>query len=147
MTIPRKALITVYVLIAIAAFVMSWGNVIGAVGELGFWAGTMKFWRDVLVNESTRFLTVDILYLSFAAIIWMVLEARWLGIRWVWAYVIGGLLIAISAAVPLFLVHRELKLAKASPATPAGTLSIADVAGLAVLGIGITIFSVRTLAI
>jgi hypothetical protein len=41
----------------------------------------------------------------------MVLEARKLGIRWVWAYVVFGVLIAISVTFPLFLIARERRLA------------------------------------
>ncbi|MEL7450825.1 MAG: DUF2834 domain-containing protein [Pseudomonadota bacterium] len=147
MAISRKSLCVVYALIAVAALVGTWGNVLDAVGELGFVAGTLQFWQDVLVNDSSRFITVDILFLSLAVIIWMLIEARKLGIRWVWLYVVGGLFIAISAAVPLFLIHRELKLGDASPDTPAGTLETADWAGLAVLTIGITAFSARTLTL
>ena len=146
MTISRKALCIVYGLIAIAALVFAWGNVIGAVGELGFWAGTLKFWEDVLVNESSRFITVDILYLSFAVIIWMIFEARKVGVPFVWAYILGGLFIAISAAVPLFLLHRQVRLAKQEPNSPAGTLDPVDLAGLLVIGVASTVFAARTLA-
>jgi len=40
----------------------------------------------------------------------MVAEARRLGIRFVWIYVVLGLLIAISVTAPLFLVARERRL-------------------------------------
>lgn len=41
----------------------------------------------------------------------MVIEARKHGVRFVWAYIVGGALIAISVTFPLFLLARELRLA------------------------------------
>ena len=46
-----------------------------------------------------------------AAVVFMVIEARRHGIPYVWAYVLGGMLIAISVTFPLFLIARERKLA------------------------------------
>ena len=41
----------------------------------------------------------------------MVIEARKHGVRFVWAYIVGEALIAISVTFPLFLLARELRLA------------------------------------
>ncbi len=115
MTVSRKALCVIYGLIGLIAFVGTWGNMLGVLRGQGFWGGTIKFWQDVLVNEASRFLTVDILFLGLAIVLWMLLEARRLKIPSVWLYVIFGLFIAISLAVPLFIdLHREIKLAVAN---------------------------------
>ena len=58
MTISRKTLCAVYVVIGGLAFVGTWGNVLGIVKQRGFWNGTLLFWQDVLVNESSRFITI-----------------------------------------------------------------------------------------
>jgi hypothetical protein len=76
MTVSRKALCVLYALVGALAFAGSWGNVLGLVGELGFWAGTIRFWQDTLVNGSSRFITVDLLFLGLTVVVWMVLEAR-----------------------------------------------------------------------
>ncbi|MBK7600295.1 MAG: DUF2834 domain-containing protein [Acidobacteria bacterium] len=110
MTVSRKALCVIYGLIGLIAFVGTWGNMLGVLKEQGFWGGTIKFWQDALVNEASRFLTVDILFLGLAVVLWMLLEARRLEIPGVWFYVIFGLFIAISLAMPLFMIHREIKL-------------------------------------
>ena len=47
-----------------------------------------------------------------AVAILMVIEARRLGVKFVWAYILGGFLIAISMTFPLFLLARELRLEK-----------------------------------
>ena len=141
MTVSRKALCVSYGILGLIALVGTWGNVIGFLGEHGFWGGTLKFWQDVLVNESSRFITIDVLFLAMAVIVWMVLEARRLQIPGVWLYVIFGFLIAISLAVPLFMIHREVKLAAKEPGTPGGTLRLYDVIGLIACGLAFTIFA------
>jgi hypothetical protein len=135
MTVPRKALCGVYALFGLLAFVGAWGNLPAFVGAHGFWGGTVLFWQRTLVNESSRFITVDLLFLALTVVVWMVLEARRLGIPGVWVYVVLGLLIAISLTVPLFMIQRELKLAAREPGSPAGTLRPADVVGIVVLGV------------
>ncbi len=42
----------------------------------------------------------------------MVIEARKLGVKYVWAYILAGFAIAISVTFPLFLLARELRLEK-----------------------------------
>ncbi|HHO49720.1 MAG TPA: DUF2834 domain-containing protein [Deltaproteobacteria bacterium] len=50
---------------------------------------------------------------SSASLIWMVVEARRLGMRWIWAYVVLTFVIAWAFALPLFLAARERHLARA----------------------------------
>jgi len=60
----------------------------------------------------------------------MVLEARRLGMRGVWLYLLFGMLVAISVTVPIFLINRERALAAREPSSAAGTLGTFDVIGL-----------------
>jgi hypothetical protein len=62
------------------------------------------------VNPASRSITVDIVLFFLAAAILMVIEARKHNVRFVWAYILGGMLIAISVTFPLFLLARELRL-------------------------------------
>ncbi|MFN0122541.1 MAG: DUF2834 domain-containing protein [Blastocatellia bacterium] len=145
MPISRKYLCVLYALIGGLAFAGTWGNVTGLVRQHGFLRGTLKFWQDVLVNESSRFITIDILFLGLAVIVWMILEARRLRIPGIWFYVVFGLLIAISLAVPLFLIHRERTLAALDPDAPAGVAHKADIAGVLLLLLAFTAFAVVAL--
>ena len=145
MAVSRKALCAAYAAIGLGAFVGTWGNILGLVGEQGFWAGTIRFWQDTLVNASSRFITVDLLFLGLAVVVWMVLEARRLRIPGVWLYVVAGLLVAISLTVPLFMIQRERKLAALEPGAPAGTLATADAVGLVVLAIVFAAYAAVTL--
>ena len=60
----------------------------------------------------------------------MVVEARRLGIRFVWLYVILGFAIAISVTFPLFLIAREMRLAKTDSTPSAMQLTVSDIIGL-----------------
>ena len=146
MTISRQALCAVYALIGGLAFVGTWGNVLGLLKRNGFWQGTLVFWQDVLVNEAGRFITIDILFLGLAVVVWMILEARRLHLPGVWLYVVFGLFIAISLAVPLFLIHRERKLAALEPNAPAGAVHKADIAGVVFLLLAFTAYALVALS-
>lgn len=52
-------------------------------------------------------LSADILVAAGAGSVWMIVEARRLGMRFVWAYVALGTLVAFACAFPLFLFVRE----------------------------------------
>ena len=145
MTVSRKVLCVSYAAIGLLAAIGTWGNIPGLVSQNGFVGGTIRFWQDVLVNEASRFIAVDVLFLALAVIVWMVLEARRLRIPGVWFYIVFGLLIAISVAVPLFMIHREWKLGVADPGSSAGTLRLADLVGIVACGAAFVAFAIYSL--
>jgi hypothetical protein len=64
----------------------------------------------------------------------MVVEARRLRMGWtVWLYVIFGFLVAISVTFPLFLIAREMRLAKTGAGPHPVRLAASDIVGLVVL--------------
>ena len=65
-------------------------------------------------NPAASSISIDLLLFLSSASIWMVLEARKLRVRHVWAYIVFGFVIAISVTFPLFLVARERALARLS---------------------------------
>jgi hypothetical protein len=125
MNIHSKSLIYIYGAIAITALVSSQLHIINYY-PLGVVDANIKFWKDTLVSNSSRFITIDILFLSLAACTWMLLEANKLKIRNAWIYIIVGLFIGISFAFPLFLMRRERLLAKENKNTISGKISITD---------------------
>lgn len=145
MTITRKSLCLGYALIGILALLGTWGNIPGLLQQYGFLQGTIRFWQDLLVNESSRFITIDALFLSLAVVVWMVLEARRLKIPGVWLYVAFGFFIAISLAVPLFMIHRERKLAALEPNSAAGSVQVIDIVVIGALGLAFTAYGVVAL--
>ena len=144
MTISRRALCVAYGIIAVLALVGTWGNNVRYL-DLGFLGANLQFWTDTLANPASRSITVDIFFLGLAVFVWMVLEARRLGMRGVWLYLVFGILIAISVTVPLFLINRERALAARESSSTAGTLGIGDAAALVALGIAFVGYTAVTL--
>jgi hypothetical protein len=109
MLVSRKVLCAVYIAIALVALVATWSQNIVFLNGGGSFLG---FWEATKTNPATRSITVDIALFLLAAAILMVIEARRVGVKYVWAYILVGFLIAISVAFPLFLLARELRLEK-----------------------------------
>ena len=116
MSSTQRRLCIAYGLMALAAFVGTWSQNVayfradeGVV--VGFVLATLRFWPDTFATPASTSITIDLFLFFLAAAVFMVLEARKLGIRWVWAYVILGVLVAISVTFPLFLIARERRLA------------------------------------
>lgn len=145
MTITRKMLCVVYASIGLVALAGTWGNNIQYL-SLGFLGATVRFWQETLANPASRSITVDILFLSLAAIIWLLLEARRLSMRGAWLYVLVGTFVAISAAFPAFLIHRERVLATRDGSNRSGTLLAVDLVGLFVLTIAMLGYTYLTLS-
>lgn len=146
MPISRRVLCIVYGLIGVVALVGCWGNNVQYLNlNLGILGVNAHFWAETLVNPASRSITIDILFLSLAAIIWMLLEARRLAMRGVWIYVLLGAFVAISAAYPAFMIHRERVLAKRDGSSSAGMLSAGDMLGVTVLGVCILMYALIAL--
>jgi hypothetical protein len=146
MPISRKTLCFAYGLIAVLAFVSTWGNGLPYL-SLGVVGSNVGFWRDTMANPASQFLTLDVFFLALAVFVWMVLEARRLGMRGVWLYLLFGTVVAISVTVPIFLINRERALAAREPSSTAGTLSIVDIAGLALLAVAFSVLAAYTFSI
>lgn len=121
----------IYAAIAAAALIATWSQNL-AYEFADFFP---RFLRDTTVTPASRSITADIVLLFLSAAILMVLEARRHGVRFVWAYIAGGFLIAISVTFPLFLIARERRLAAAGSETP--RLPSTDKALLAVLTVAL----------
>ncbi len=104
-----RALRIVYGLLAVGALFATWSQ------NLAFFAssdGSMSaFLSDAYASPAAASLSNDLLFLTAAAIVWMVVEARRHAIRFVWLYVALSFAIAISVTFPLFLIARERALA------------------------------------
>jgi hypothetical protein len=108
----RVVLCTVYGLIALAALIATWSQNLAYFGNpADFVSALGAFLVDLKVNPAARSIAADIALVFLAAAIFMVIEARKHGVRFVWAYILGGMFIAISVTLPLFLIARELRLA------------------------------------
>lgn len=147
MTLSRGVLCAIYGALALVALVGTWGNNL-QLGTFDPVQANLKFWTDTLATPASRSITVDVLFLSQAVVLWMLIEARRLGMRGVWIYVVGGAMIAISVTMPLFMIHRERVLGRGAPASAGagGRLRVGDVVGyvvLTALAIGYVVLALR----
>lgn len=144
MSPARKFLCGIYALLALLGLAGTWSHNIAYLGA-GFLAGNQQFWLDTLVTPASTSITVDIFVLGFAVNLWMVLEARRIGLGYVWLYVLGGFLIAISVAFPAYMIHRECILSQRGESAVPLALRAGDVAALVVLGLASAAFVLGTL--
>ncbi|WP_431234792.1 DUF2834 domain-containing protein [Mycolicibacterium psychrotolerans] len=106
-----KVLCGIYLVLAVAALLFAFGNTVAYMLSDGN-GGLTGFFAAGYVNYATSSLTNDLLIVALTATVLMIAEGRRLGVRFVWAYVAAGFLIAISVSFPLFLIARQLKLAE-----------------------------------
>ncbi len=135
----RVVLCAVYGLIALGALIATWSqNLAYFTSPADLIPALGTFVTDLKVNPAARSVAADIALVFLAAAIFMVIEARKHGIRFVWAYIAGGLFVAISVTFPLFLIARELRLA----APDASHLRNLDVVVLAALTTFVAVLTV-----
>ena len=111
MTRSEKIICVVYAGIAVIALGATWSNNIAFLLEpqnQHVWS----FFRALYANGATASFTNDLLLYALAGCIFMWLEARQLGMRHVWVYILLSLLIAVSVMFPLFLIARQLTMSQ-----------------------------------
>jgi hypothetical protein len=147
MVIARNRLSVFYGALALLALLATWHQNLhyfaGGNALVGFFTATVRFWKDTFAVPAGASITLDLLLFGLAVTIWMVLEARRLGMRFVWVYILLGFLIAISFTFPLFLLARERRLATLGQVQPA--ITAADLLGLVLVGAVIVAVSLWSL--
>ena len=106
-----RTLCWIYGLIACGALIATWTQNIRFLAEEDN-GGLEGFIDGMYENAAAASISNDLLFMVLAAFVLMTVESRRLGIRHLWAYMAGSLLIAISVTFPLFLLARELKLSE-----------------------------------
>jgi hypothetical protein len=112
MNISDKIICAIYALAAIVALPATWINNIAFMTQPNN-ASFGDFIRAVYINPAAASLTNDLLVVAGAASIFMFIEGRRLGIKYLWLYLVMSPLVAISVTFPLFLLARHIKLAQA----------------------------------
>jgi hypothetical protein len=77
--------------------------------------GLIGFVQGGYATYASTSLTNDVVLVALTAFVFMVVEARRVGVRHVWIYPLLGIVVAISVALPLYLVARQIKLAERRP--------------------------------
>ena len=102
----------VYLVLALAGAIWPWTYNLAFIASHpgAFDAG--QFVREAFSTPAGASLSADIVLVATVGSIWMVVEARRLQMRFVWAYLLYGTLIAFASALPLFLFMREDAIAR-----------------------------------
>ncbi len=93
-----------YLAIGAAALVATQAALVGHVAS---GRGAVEFLTDAVATPAGVFAVVDLAAVACAALAFMVLEGRRLGMRHLWIYVVLTFTVAISVAFPLFLAARS----------------------------------------
>jgi hypothetical protein len=102
-----------YLLVSIAGLVTAWVfNGIAVAGGQGF-SDYMEAWFTTPLDWV---LSLDLLIVAIAGSAFMIMEARKLGMKRVWLYIVASGVTAFAFTFPLFLAMRERKLAALSSA-------------------------------
>jgi hypothetical protein len=95
-------------ILCIAGFVLPYSQFIPWVAEHGF--DSRLFVRELFSNRIGGFFGLDVIVSAFVLIPFILSEGRRLGMRQLWAPVVGTLLVGVSFGFPLFLLMREPQL-------------------------------------
>lgn len=89
--------------------IATWSQNIRFLGEEGN-GGLGGFIDGMYANAAAASISNDLAFMLLAALVLMAVEGRRVGVRHMWVYYAGSLLIAVSVMFPLFLLARERRL-------------------------------------
>ncbi|MDB5984961.1 MAG: hypothetical protein JWR16_14 [Nevskia sp.] len=97
----------IYAVLALLGLVGTWHYNLQYLAQQGASFDLYKFLRFGFVNPAAASMTIDLTVAFIAFAIWVVPEARRVGMRGGWLYPLLGFFVAFSFAFPLFLCLRE----------------------------------------
>lgn len=106
-----KILCAVYGSTALVALVATWWHNVAFIVS-GQGRSITDFVSAAYANHAAASLTNDVVLVAVAALVFMVVEAHRLAIAHVWVYLVMSLLLAISVALPVFLIVRQIVLVR-----------------------------------
>ncbi|WP_308170411.1 DUF2834 domain-containing protein [[Mycobacterium] fortunisiensis] len=108
-----KILCAVYAVVAVIALVATWWNNIAFFRTES--TSIVDLFRSGYVNYGSSSLSNDLILLALAAFVFMIVEARRIGVPKVWIYLVLSAVVAVSVAFPLYLIRRQMVLARRRP--------------------------------
>jgi hypothetical protein len=73
--------------------------------------GLSGFLDDAFATPAAAFMSLDVTFVAVVGLLFMLAEGWRLGMRRLWVYVLLAFGVAISVALPVFLLVRQLRLA------------------------------------
>lgn len=107
MTRHWTPLAVVYLLLALAGLVGTWTYNVLAIVQMRDFIGDL-----VSSGPAVSSISVDLLVVAVAGSVFIIVEARRLGMRFGWLYVVGSALTAFAFTFPLFLAMRQRHLTR-----------------------------------
>lgn len=101
-----------YAALAVLGVVLPWSFNLQWMSESQS-ASFFEFFALGFVNPAASSLTVDLFIACTTFFVWMLIEARRIGMRHAWLLIPYALFVAFASAFPLFLLLRERKLRRA----------------------------------
>ena len=107
-----KILCAIYAILAVVALIATWSN------NLAFMIGhpenlqLQSWYNAVYANHAAASFTNDLFLLGIAGSVFIVVEGRRLHIRFFWLYILLSGPTAISITFPLFLIARQIRMAR-----------------------------------
>lgn len=105
-----SALVVFYGICALAGLVVPWYYNLKYMVVEGQTFTVQAFVASGFTNTLASSLSSDFFIGSTAVIVWMMVEARRIGMRYRWLYFVLTFAVAFAFACPLFLAMRELRL-------------------------------------
>ncbi|MFB8789659.1 MAG: DUF2834 domain-containing protein [Potamolinea sp.] len=96
----------IYLTLAILGLVVPWYYNVQFFGS----AGLLDFVNESSANLAAKSVSVDLFIATVTGSILMYVESKRVGVKFVWLYILLGLLVAFAFAFPLFLFMRETEL-------------------------------------
>lgn len=100
----------IYGMFAVAGAVVPWYFNVQHMRSTGELLTPQEWLAGGFVNSLSGSITTDFLIGAIPVLAWMVVEARRLGMRHRWVYVVGTIFVAFAFTCPLFLLMREVRL-------------------------------------
>lgn len=113
MTRTDTCIVATYTLIAAIAVPATWVHNI-AFMNMPDNGGVSGFMAGGYANPAAASLTNDLGFIAMAAVVFMMVEGRRVGIRFIPLYVVLSFLVAVSVTFPLFLAVRHWRLVRAA---------------------------------
>ena len=111
MTRFEKTLCLVYAVIALVALAATWTHNIAFFNQPQN-GGALGFYHAIYANPAAASFTNDLLLYAISGCIFMAVEARRVGIRHVWIYIVLSFVIAVSVMFPIFLIARQSEISR-----------------------------------
>jgi hypothetical protein len=118
-----------YILAGVLAMLLTWPHAFDWMSEGGNILNPKAFFGDAIdAGGTAAFLSIDMLFAWAVFMVWVVTDAKRIGLgaRWGWAFV-GLSYIGVSLAFPIYLVTRERFLEKQLAAASVSTAASAPV--------------------